>query len=142
VLNATGQSLAYLYARENVNAAAIAKVLTLDEARRIAAKHRQITRLTRKGPGLSGYLVAACSLFDFLEFETDLCCTPIHIMASLQALAKIPQSCRNSVQGEARVPPEMEQRARIGAGRHCRPAVGSDQSRRRRGAGVNRMGAA
>lgn len=37
VVDATGQSLAYLYARENVNDANIAKVLTEDEARRIAA---------------------------------------------------------------------------------------------------------
>src|SRR6476619_4211491 len=37
VIDANGQSLAYVYSRENANDAAIAKVLTEDEARRIAA---------------------------------------------------------------------------------------------------------
>ena len=37
VLDATGQSLAYVYARETKAEADIAKVLTMDEARRIAA---------------------------------------------------------------------------------------------------------
>jgi hypothetical protein len=36
VLDATGQALAYVYARETKAAAEIAKVLTFDEARRIA----------------------------------------------------------------------------------------------------------
>jgi hypothetical protein len=36
VLDANGQSLAYVYARENKQQADIAKVLTFDEARRIA----------------------------------------------------------------------------------------------------------
>jgi hypothetical protein len=37
VVDANGQSLAYVYSRENPNDANIAKVLTEDEARRIAA---------------------------------------------------------------------------------------------------------
>ena len=36
VKDATGQSLAYVYARENASDAHMAKVLTEDEARRIA----------------------------------------------------------------------------------------------------------
>jgi hypothetical protein len=37
VIDANGQSLAYVYSRENENDARIAKVLTEDEARRIAS---------------------------------------------------------------------------------------------------------
>jgi hypothetical protein len=37
VLDASGQSLAYVYARETKQQADIAKVLTMDEARRIAS---------------------------------------------------------------------------------------------------------
>jgi hypothetical protein len=37
VVDANGQSLAYVYSRENENDARIAKVLTEDEARRIAS---------------------------------------------------------------------------------------------------------
>ena len=37
VLDAAGQALAYIYARETPEDAGIAKVLTMDEARRIAA---------------------------------------------------------------------------------------------------------
>jgi hypothetical protein len=36
VVDANGQSLAYVYSRENANDARIAKALILDEARRIA----------------------------------------------------------------------------------------------------------
>jgi hypothetical protein len=45
VCDATGQSLAYVYSRENPNDAHIAKVLTEDEARRIASN---IARLPEK----------------------------------------------------------------------------------------------
>jgi hypothetical protein len=38
VLDASGQALAYVYARETKARADIAKVLTFDEARRIAVK--------------------------------------------------------------------------------------------------------
>jgi hypothetical protein len=37
VVDASGQSLAYVYSRENAADAAIAKVLTENEARRVAA---------------------------------------------------------------------------------------------------------
>ena len=37
-MDANGQSLAYVYCRESAAAAAIAKVLTEDEARRIAGE--------------------------------------------------------------------------------------------------------
>ena len=37
VVDATGQALAYVYARETKQQADTAKVLTMDEARRIAA---------------------------------------------------------------------------------------------------------
>jgi hypothetical protein len=40
-LAANGQSLAYVYSRENENAARIAKVLTEDEARRIPQRNRR-----------------------------------------------------------------------------------------------------
>jgi len=36
VIDASGQALVYVYARETVEQASIAKVLTFDEARRIA----------------------------------------------------------------------------------------------------------
>ena len=44
VNDATGQTLAYVYAREEA-AAAIAKVLTMDEARRIAANIAKLPEL-------------------------------------------------------------------------------------------------
>jgi len=40
VLDANGQALVYIYARETKAEADIAKVLTFDEARRVAAHHR------------------------------------------------------------------------------------------------------
>ena len=40
VNDASGQTLAYVYAREETAAAAIAKVLTMYEARRIAANSK------------------------------------------------------------------------------------------------------
>jgi hypothetical protein len=49
VCDATCQSLAYVYSRENANDAQIAKALTLDEARRIAANIAKLPSLTRKG---------------------------------------------------------------------------------------------
>jgi hypothetical protein len=45
VLDATGQSLAYVYGRETKADADIAKVLTLDEARRIAANIAELRTL-------------------------------------------------------------------------------------------------
>ena len=48
VLDATGQALAYVYARDNAADAGTAKVLTTDEARRIAAN------IAQKAPPYSG----------------------------------------------------------------------------------------
>ena len=45
VLDSTGQALAYVYARETAEAAAVAKVLTTDEARRIAANIAKLPKL-------------------------------------------------------------------------------------------------
>ena len=45
MLDATGQSLAYVYGRETKADADIAKVLTLDEARRIAANIAELRTL-------------------------------------------------------------------------------------------------
>jgi hypothetical protein len=45
VCDSNGQSLAYVYSRENPNDANIAKVLTLDEARRIAANIAKLPAL-------------------------------------------------------------------------------------------------
>jgi predicted transcriptional regulator len=49
VRDANGQALAYLYARENVNDANIAKGLTEDEARRIATNIAELPSLLAKG---------------------------------------------------------------------------------------------
>jgi len=49
VVDATGQSLAYVYSRENANDAHIAKVLTEDEARRIASNIAKLPTLLVKG---------------------------------------------------------------------------------------------
>ncbi len=45
VLDATGQALAYIYARETQQQADIAKVLTFDEARRIAVNVARLAEL-------------------------------------------------------------------------------------------------
>ena len=45
VLDASGQALAYVYARETREQADIAKVLTFDEARRIAANVAKLPEL-------------------------------------------------------------------------------------------------
>ena len=45
VLDANGQALVYVYARETREQADIAKVLTLDEARRIAANVAKLPEL-------------------------------------------------------------------------------------------------
>jgi hypothetical protein len=45
VIDANGQSLAYVYSRENEHDARIAKVLTEDEARRIAANIAKLPAL-------------------------------------------------------------------------------------------------
>ena len=44
VLDASGQALAYVYARDNDSDAQIAKVLATDEARRIAANIAKLPR--------------------------------------------------------------------------------------------------
>ena len=49
VIDANGQSLAYVYSRETKDAAVIAKVLTEDEARRIASNIAKLPTLLGKG---------------------------------------------------------------------------------------------
>jgi hypothetical protein len=49
VCDANGQSLAYVYSRENPNDAHLAKVLTEDEARRIASNIAKLPTLLGKG---------------------------------------------------------------------------------------------
>jgi hypothetical protein len=49
VLDANGQSLAYVYGRETTADADIAKVLTEDEARRIASNIAKLPTLLGKG---------------------------------------------------------------------------------------------
>jgi hypothetical protein len=48
-LDASGQSLAYVYGRETKADADIAKVLTMDEARRIASNIAKLPKLIGKG---------------------------------------------------------------------------------------------
>jgi hypothetical protein len=49
VIDANGQSLAYVYSRDNLNDAQIAGVLTEDEARRIASNIAKLSDLPGKG---------------------------------------------------------------------------------------------
>jgi len=48
VVDATGQALAYVYSRENANDAHIAKVLTEDEARRIASNIARLPEFLKR----------------------------------------------------------------------------------------------
>ena len=48
--DATGQALAYVYSRETLSDAQIAKVLTEDEARRSASNIAKLPGLLRKEP--------------------------------------------------------------------------------------------
>ena len=49
VIDANGQSLAYVYSRENASDAHMRKVLTEDEARRIASNIAKLPALLCKG---------------------------------------------------------------------------------------------
>ena len=48
MIDASGQSLAYFYARENDNDAGTAGVLTMDEARRLASNFAKLPAFTRQ----------------------------------------------------------------------------------------------
>jgi hypothetical protein len=50
VRDANGQALAYVYPRDNEDEARQAKVLTKDEARRIAHQHRAVAGTVRISP--------------------------------------------------------------------------------------------
>ena len=65
VLDANGQSLVYVYARETKAEADIAKVLTFDEARRIAVN-------VAKLPGLLGAYTEGIGTGNFSELVGNL----------------------------------------------------------------------
>ena len=49
MIDSNGQSLAYVYSRDNDSDALISNVLTTDEARRIASNIAKLPRLLKKG---------------------------------------------------------------------------------------------
>jgi hypothetical protein len=53
VIDANGQSLAYVYSRENPNDAHMAKVLTEDEARRIASTIAKLPNCSARAGAIS-----------------------------------------------------------------------------------------
>jgi hypothetical protein len=72
VRDANGQALAYLYSRENAAEARQAKVLTADEARRVALNIRSSRDMGQSGWGRDGFRAVASHLPQTLERGVSL----------------------------------------------------------------------
>jgi hypothetical protein len=95
VLDANGQALVYVYARETPNEANIAGVLTFDEARCIAVNGAscQVTKSSKCQTPPSKSSIATKQILDLHKtYETEEAC--VNACAALEREGAIPSSLR------------------------------------------------